>query len=145
MQNFSNVKKIIMSTSYCHLHEESWDSWLHTRPLNKGLHATLPNEHWSSRQCSSCSICFGLFIQQEWFFTNPNYTWSVTMAWVWKGRSGGPNGIPLSWGPTGMCTTSLPRLQPPPSPLHQPWKTLLQRIISSAQGETWWRISLARW
>ncbi len=43
------------------------------------------------------------------------------MAWVWKGRSGGADGIPLSWGPTGMCT-----LQPPLLPFHQPWKTLLQ-------------------
>ncbi len=28
------------------------------------------------------------------------------MAWVWKGRSSGANRIPLSWGPTGTCTTS---------------------------------------
>ena len=30
----------------------------------------------------------------------------LTMAWVWKGRSGGAIGIPFSWGPTCTCTTS---------------------------------------
>ncbi len=54
--------------------------------LIKGLFATLPNERWTSNQCSSCSMRFGLFIKLEWFFTNLHYTLSVDDGLSVEGR-----------------------------------------------------------
>ncbi len=134
-----------MSTSYCRLCEESQDSRSSTQPLNI---RSVCNPIWWALELQpmfQCSMCFGLFIKQAWFFNRKLHM--KCWRWLECGREDpvAPMGSHSAEDPQARVWPPLPRLQLPLLPMHKPWKTLLQRFTSSAQGETQWLISSAWW